>query len=100
MGRAFLALHLSICRKHPNWDVLVREMIGVRGVEQVIETVGSTLEQSIKSTALDWPINFIGRLSGRDSTIDTSVLYNSVATIRVIFAGNRDQFVAMTAPLR
>jgi NADPH:quinone reductase-like Zn-dependent oxidoreductase len=40
-------------------------------------------------------INFVGRLSSAVSAIDTNVLYNAAATIRVIFAGNRDQFVAM-----
>ena len=53
------------------------------------------MEQSIKSTALDGQINFVGRLSSVASTIDTNVLYNAAATIRVIFAGNRDHFVAM-----
>jgi NADPH:quinone reductase-like Zn-dependent oxidoreductase len=82
-------------RKNSDWHVLVREMTAGRGVDQVLETVGGTLEQSIKSTALDGQINFIGRLSGGVSTIDANVLYNAVATIRVIFAGNRDQFIAM-----
>jgi NADPH:quinone reductase-like Zn-dependent oxidoreductase len=82
-------------RTNPNWHLVVREMTAGRGVDQVIETVGGTLEESIKSTALEGQINFIGRLSGGVSTIDANVLYNAVATIRVIFAGNRDQFIAM-----
>jgi NADPH:quinone reductase-like Zn-dependent oxidoreductase len=53
------------------------------------------LEQSVKATALDGQVNFIGRLSTAAATIDTNVLYNAVATIRVVFAGNRAQFVAM-----
>ena len=40
-------------------------------------------------------INFVGRLVRAVSSIDTNVLYNAVATIRVIFAGNRNQFIAM-----
>jgi NADPH:quinone reductase-like Zn-dependent oxidoreductase len=82
-------------RKNPDWHVIVREMTAGRGVDQVIETVGGTLEQSIKSTTLDGQINFVGRLSGDASTIDANVLYGAVATVRVIFAGNRDQFIAM-----
>jgi NADPH:quinone reductase-like Zn-dependent oxidoreductase len=54
-----------------------------------------TLEQSIKSTALNDQVNFIGRLSDAASKIDINLLYNSVATLRVIFAGNRAQFIAM-----
>jgi NADPH:quinone reductase-like Zn-dependent oxidoreductase len=82
-------------RTNPDWHVAVREMTGGRGVDQVIETAGGTLEQSIKSTALEGQINFIGRLSKGPTTIDANALYNSVATIRVIFAGSRDQFMAM-----
>ena len=50
------------------------------------------MEQSIKATALDGQINFVGGLSGAVSAIDTHVVDNAVATIRVIFAGNRDHF--------
>jgi NADPH:quinone reductase-like Zn-dependent oxidoreductase len=81
-------------RTTPDWHVAVRELSGGRGVDQVVEIGGGTLEQS-KSTALDGQINFVGRLSSALSTIDTNVLYMAVATIRVIFAGNRAQFADM-----
>ena len=82
-------------RTTPDWHVAVRELTGGRGVDQVVEIGGGTLEQSVKSTALDGQINFIGRISKAASTLDTNVLYNAVATIRVVFAGNRTQFVDM-----
>lgn len=82
-------------RTTPDWHIAVRELTGGRGVDQVVEIGGGTLEQSVKSTALDGQINFIGRISKAASTLDTNVLYNAVATIRVIFAGNRTQFVEM-----
>jgi NADPH:quinone reductase-like Zn-dependent oxidoreductase len=82
-------------RTNPEWHAVVRQLTGGRGVDQVIEIGGGTMEQSIKSTALDGQINFVGRVSNGSTTIDTDLLYNSVATIRVIFAGNRDQFIAM-----
>jgi NADPH:quinone reductase-like Zn-dependent oxidoreductase len=81
--------------KTPAWHVAVREMTRGRGVDQVVEIGGGTLEQSIQSTALNGQINFIGRLSESASKIDINLLYNSVATLRVIFAGNRAQFIAM-----
>jgi len=34
-------------------------------------------------------------LSDAASNIDINLLYNSVATLRIIFAGNRAQFIAM-----
>src|SRR4030095_13554612 len=73
----------------------VRELTGGRGVDQVVENAGGTLEQSIQATAPNGQINFIGRLSDAASTIKINMFYNSVATLRVIFAGNRAQFIAM-----
>jgi len=82
-------------RTTPDWHLAVRELTGGRGVDQVVEIGGGTLEQSIQSTALNGQISFIGRLSDAASKIDINLLYNSVATLRVIFAGNRAQFIAM-----
>ena len=82
-------------RTTPDWHLAVRELTNGRGVDQVVETGGGTLEQSIQSTALNGQISFIGRLSDAASKIDINLLFNSVATLRVIFAGNRAQFIAM-----
>jgi NADPH:quinone reductase-like Zn-dependent oxidoreductase len=82
-------------RSTPDWHRAVRELTRGRGVEQVIDIGGGTLEQSIQATALDGQVNFVGRLSGGASTIDINLLYNAVATVRVIFAGSRAQFIAM-----
>ena len=82
-------------RTTPDWDVAVRELTGQRGVDQVVETGGGTLERSIKATALDGQINFVGRLSVNTSTLDTNILYSSATTIRVVFAGNRAHFIEM-----
>jgi hypothetical protein len=62
-----------------------------------VEIGGGTLDQSIKSTALDGQINSVGRLSNARSTIDANVLYSSAAPVRVVFAGSREQFVSMNA---
>ena len=82
-------------RTTPDWHLAVRDLTAGRGVDQVVEIGGGTMEQSIKATALDGQINYVGRLAGAVSAIDANVLYNAVATIRVIFAGNRDHFLAM-----
>jgi NADPH:quinone reductase-like Zn-dependent oxidoreductase len=82
-------------RTTPAWHLAVRELTGGRGVDQVVDIGGGTLEQSIQASALNGQINFIGRLSDAASKIDISLLYNSVATLRVIFAGNRAQFITM-----
>jgi NADPH:quinone reductase-like Zn-dependent oxidoreductase len=86
-------------RATPDWHVAVRELTHGRGVDQVIDIGGGTLEQSIRSVALDGQVNFVGRLDGRSTTIDTSVLFSAVATVRVVFAGSRAQFIAMNRAL-
>lgn len=82
-------------RQTSDWHLTVRDLTGGRGVDQVVEIGGGTLEQSIQSAALNGQINFIGRLSEAASQIDINLLFGSVATLRVIFAGNRAQFIAM-----
>jgi NADPH:quinone reductase-like Zn-dependent oxidoreductase len=78
-----------------DWHLAVRELTKGRGVDQVVDIGGGTLERSIRSVALDGLVNFIGRLSAESPTIDTNILYSAAATVRVVFAGNRAQFAAM-----
>jgi NADPH:quinone reductase-like Zn-dependent oxidoreductase len=82
-------------RTTPDWHLAVRELTGGRGVDQVVDVGGGTLEKSIQSTALEGQVSFVGRLSDQATAIDTGTLYMSVATVRVVFAGSRAQFVAM-----
>jgi NADPH:quinone reductase-like Zn-dependent oxidoreductase len=82
-------------RTSPDWHNAVRELTRGRGVDQVVDIGGGTLEQSIQSVALEGQVNFVGRLSDQLTTINMSTLYNAVATLRVVFAGNRAQFMAM-----
>ena len=78
----------------PAWHLAVQELTHGRGVDQVVDVGGGILEQSLQSTAVDGQINFIGRLSASKATIDINLLFNAVATLRVVFAGNREQFIA------
>ncbi|MEP6730499.1 MAG: NAD(P)-dependent alcohol dehydrogenase [bacterium] len=79
----------------PDWHVAVRELTGGRGVDQVIEISGSTLERSIRATAIEGIVNFVGRLGGGPMMIDSNILYSGICTVRVVAAGNRAQFQAM-----
>jgi NADPH:quinone reductase-like Zn-dependent oxidoreductase len=78
----------------PEWQRAVRELTGGRGVDQVIEVGGGTLQRSIQATAVEGLVNFIGRLD-RGQAIDVGLLFGSVATLRVVPAGSRAQFMAM-----
>jgi NADPH:quinone reductase-like Zn-dependent oxidoreductase len=82
-------------RTTPEWHLAVRDLTHGRGVDQVVDIGGGTLERSIQSVALDGQVNFIGRLSNESATINTNTLYNAVATVRVVFAGSRAHFTAM-----
>ena len=82
-------------RSTPDWHRVVRELTGGRGVDQVVEVNGSTLEQSIRSTAIEGLVNFIGRRGDGPTTIDSNVIYTAICTVRVVAAGTRSQFDAM-----
>jgi NADPH:quinone reductase-like Zn-dependent oxidoreductase len=82
-------------RTTPDWHLAVRDLTKGRGVDQVVDIGGGTLEQSIRSVALEGLVNFIGRLSDQSTAIDLNVLYGAAATVRVVFAGNRAHFTAM-----
>src|SRR5262249_8317966 len=81
-------------RATPDWHVAVRELTRGRGVDQVVDCAG-TLEKALQSIAWEGEVEFVGRLDGKPSVIDTNALYRSIARIRVVAAGNRAQFTAM-----
>jgi len=67
-----------------------------RGAEHVVAAIGpTTLEQSIKATAIEGQITTIGWLPTDVSTINYAALNMSLTKLRVIFAGSRAQFSAM-----
>ncbi len=82
-------------RTTPDWDVAVRELTGGRGVDQVIDIGGGTLEKSIKSVAWEGEVEYIGRLDGKSTTLDLNLLYRSISKLRVVAAGNKAQFLAL-----
>jgi NADPH:quinone reductase-like Zn-dependent oxidoreductase len=83
-------------RTTPNWHEAVRELTGGQGVDRVIEVGGAgTLEQSIKSTAVEGQVSLIGWLANTASTINVSALIGNFFTLRRIAVGNRAQFIAM-----
>jgi NADPH:quinone reductase-like Zn-dependent oxidoreductase len=82
-------------RTTPDWHREVRALTNGRGVDQVVEVTGGTLEQSIQATAIEGQINFVGRLEASAQTIQINMLFQSCASIRVVAVGNRAQFIAM-----
>jgi NADPH:quinone reductase-like Zn-dependent oxidoreductase len=82
--------------KTPDWDEEVRLVTGGRGVDRVIDVVGM-LERSLKAVAASGEVAFVGMLSpdAPAARIDPAVLFNTVASIRVVALGSRAHFIAM-----
>ncbi len=80
-------------RKNPDWDRLVRELTGGRGVDHVVET-GSidTLPKSLAACAWNAEVALVLALTG--GTLDVTALRGLVA-VRRIFVGSRAAFEAM-----
>ncbi len=92
--RALGADHVVNYRETPDWSGVVRELTGGRGVDRVVDTAG-TLEQSLRSVAVDGHLAFVGSVSGDWPPIDPRVLFGVAATVRALAVGSRAQFVAM-----
>ncbi|HEY8897037.1 MAG TPA: NAD(P)-dependent alcohol dehydrogenase [Niastella sp.] len=81
--------------KNPQWHTEVKRLTHGRGVDQVLEVAGTSLEQSILSTTAGGRVNFIGRMGGDLQPIQLGMLFMSGAHIHPIAVGNRTQFIAM-----
>jgi NADPH:quinone reductase-like Zn-dependent oxidoreductase len=81
-------------RDIPDWHAAVRELTAGRGVDRVVDTAG-TLEQSLKSVAVDGHVAFVGSVSGNWPPIDPRLLFGAAATVRALAGGSRAQFTDM-----
>lgn len=81
-------------RSIPNWHTAVRELTAERGVDRVVDTAG-TLEQSLRSVAVDGHIALVGSVSGDWSPVDPRLLFGVAATVRALAVGSRAQFTSM-----
>jgi len=57
-------------RRNPAWAKAVREATGGRGPEIIVETTGSSLDQSLAAVAFGGFIGVVGFLGGREAPID------------------------------
>jgi NADPH:quinone reductase-like Zn-dependent oxidoreductase len=81
-------------RGNPNWHTTIRELTAGRGVDRVVDTAG-TLEQSLKSIAVDGHLAVVGSVSGDWPPIDPRQLFGVAATVRALAVGSRAQFIQM-----
>ncbi|MCF0096980.1 NAD(P)-dependent alcohol dehydrogenase [Micromonospora sp. MH99] len=81
-------------RAVPDWHNAVRDITGGRGVDRVVDTAG-TLEQSLKSLAVNGHVAFVGSLSGDLPPLDPRLLFGVAATVRALAVGSRAQFTQL-----
>lgn len=83
-------------KRTPDWDKVVSELTGGRGVDYVVEVGGpGTLPRSIKATALGGHITLIGIIAGTGQMLDPLSLRGKGLTLRSITVGSRQSFEAM-----
>ncbi|WP_331766948.1 NAD(P)-dependent alcohol dehydrogenase [Embleya sp. NBC_00896] len=82
----------------PAWHEAVRAHTGGRGVDHVVHVAGS-LDQSVRATAIEGEVAFVGNWLGRETAtpLSEATLFASAARIRPIAVGSRAQFAAMNA---
>jgi NADPH:quinone reductase-like Zn-dependent oxidoreductase len=83
-------------RAIPDWHTAVRKLTGGRGVDYVIEVGGAgTLQNSLKSVAVQGQISWVGVLAQGEPAIGLAALRSAFATLQFVAVGSRAQFVAM-----
>lgn len=84
----------------PQWDRRVFELTERRGVDHVVEVGGAgTLAQSLRAARHSGTVSLIGVVAGRGAQIDPMpILWNSL-TVRGIYVGSVEMFVAMNEAL-
>ncbi|GAA2187960.1 NAD(P)-dependent alcohol dehydrogenase [Micromonospora lupini] len=81
-------------RAVPDWHIAVRDLTDGRGADRVVDTAG-TLEQSLKSLAINGHLAFVGSLSGDWPPLDPRLLFGVAATVRALAVGSHAQFTEL-----
>jgi len=80
----------------PDWHTAVRKLTGGRGVDYVVEVGGAgTLQNSLKSVAVQGQISWVGVLAQGEPAISLAALRSAFATLQFVAVGSRAQFIAM-----
>ena len=83
-------------RTNPDWHEAVRKLTNGRGVDYVIEVGGAgTLQNSLKSVAVQGQISWVGVLAQGEPMISLGALRSAFANLRFVAVGNRAHFAAM-----
>jgi NADPH:quinone reductase-like Zn-dependent oxidoreductase len=99
--KALGADHVIDYRANPEWEKLIPDLTGGRGIDHIVETGGiKTIEHSLRAVGPDGQIASIGVMRSENLRIDATPLGSAYATIRRIFVGSRASFEAMNRAIR
>jgi NADPH:quinone reductase-like Zn-dependent oxidoreductase len=84
-------------RTHPDWDTVVKDLTGGRGVDRVVEVGGAgTLTRSLRAVRTGGTISLVGNLAGLDAQVNLALVFMRAVTVRGVLVGSRESFEAMS----
>ena len=88
--------HVINYKTEPEWEKMVLELTGRRGVDLVVEVGGAgTLGKSLKAVRLGGQISLIGVLTGSTGEVNPLPAVMKNVRIQGIYVGSREMFEAM-----
>jgi len=95
-ARALGATDLVNYRTHPEWDKVVKDLTGGRGVDRVVEVGGAgTLTRSLRAVRTGGTISLVGNLAGLDAQVNLALVFMRAVTVRGVLVGSRESLEAM-----
>lgn len=82
-------------RETPEWGAVAKAATGGRGIDIVVETVGSALPQALAATAFGGFVGVIGFVGGYQTGLDIRQLIGPMVRVQGIAVGSRTRFEAM-----
>lgn len=82
-------------RSVPDWDRVVLQATGGRGIDILVETAGVTLPQAMSTLAFGGYVGVVGFLGGFETKLNVVPLIERMIRIHGIAVGARDRFEAM-----
>lgn len=90
------AEHVIHYEREPEWSRAVLEATGGVGVDRVVETGGaSTIDESIKATAIGGSISLVGLLTGAGGRLDMLPILTKTLRIQGVIVGSVEMFERM-----
>ena len=87
-------------REQPQWATAVREATGGHGADIVVETTGSSLQQSIAASAFGGFIGLVGFVGGYETSLNVRQLIGPMVRIEGIVVGSKRTLLELIEAMR